>query len=150
MKRALGLFSSLFENIPCLNILHINNEVDFLNTLIEDVIKKNEGKLFFKDLRDFKDKKDLRLRLSPREFKYIILGDILNTLDNKEPLLKMYYQALENSGNIIILSKKSNNELPEIKELLDKSFFQAINDIDIFDEYIIITAKKLHMWGNGL
>lgn len=40
--------------------------------------------------------------------------------------------------------------MDEIKQLLDKTSFVAINDIELFDEYNLITAKKLHMWGSGL
>lgn len=38
----------------------------------------------------------------------------------------------------------------DVKVLLDKSSCVAINHIDLFEEYVIITAKKLHMWDSGL
>jgi hypothetical protein len=147
MQKSLKLFSSLFDNFPNLAILHVNNKVNFLNSTIEEVVKKSGGKL---DFKEFNDEKSLKLTAKAREYEYIILGDILDYTVNKVPLLNMYYKALENSANIIILSKKSNNSVEEIKSLLDQTYFQAINDIDIFDDYIIITGKKMHMWGNGL
>jgi len=147
LQKNLALFSSLFDEFPNLAVLHINNGVDFINPIIESVVAKTEGKL---DYKEFTDEKSLRLRPTAREYEYIILGDILDSCENKIQLLNMYYRALENSANIIVLAKKSNNSTEEIKELLDKTYFQAINDIDIFEEYIIITGKKMHMWGNGL
>ena len=147
MQKGLELFSSLFDNFPNLAVLHVNNKVDFLNPIIEEVVKNSEGKL---DFKEFSDEKSLRLRATARDYEYIILGDILDSCENKIQLLKMYYKALENSANIIVLAKKSNNSTAEIKDLLDKTYFQAINDIDIFDDYIIITGKKMHMWGAGL
>ena len=147
MQKNLALFSSLFDEFPNLAVLHINNGVDFLNPIIENVVAKTEGKL---DYKEFTDEKSLRLRPTARDYEYIILGDILDSCENKLQLLNMYYRALENSANIIVLAKKSNNSTEEIKGLLDKTYFQAINDIDIFEEYIIITGKKMHMWGNGL
>lgn len=147
MQKGLELFPSLFDNFPNLAVLHVNNKVDFLNSIIEEVVKNSEGKL---DFKEFSDEKSLRLRATARDYEYIILGDILDSCENKIQLLKMYYKALENSANIIILAKKSNNSTQEIKDLLDKTYFQAINDIDIFDDYIIITGKKMHMWGAGL
>ena len=147
MQKNLALFSSLFDEFPNLAVLHINNGVDFINPIIESVVAKTEGKL---DYKEFTDEKSLRLKPTAREYEYIILGDILDSCENKIQLLNMYYRALENSANIIVLAKKSNNSTEEIKELLDKTYFQAINDIDIFEEYIIITGKKMHMWGNGL
>lgn len=147
MQKSLELFSSLFENFPNLAILHVNNKVDFLNHVIEEIVSNSGGKL---DFKEFSDEKSLRLNAKARDYEYIILGDILDYTQNKIQLLNMYYKALENSANIIVLAKKSNNSVEEIKSLLDQTYFQAINDIDIFDDYIIITGKKLHMWGNGL
>ncbi len=147
MKKSLEMFSSLFDDFPNLAVLHVNNKVDFLKPVIEKVVNNSEGKL---DYKEFSDEKSLQLRTTARDYEYIILADILDSCENKIQLLKMYYRALENSANIIILAKKSNNSVNEIKSLLDQTYFQAINDIDIFDDYIIITGKKMHMWGNGL
>ncbi len=147
MHKSLELFSSLFDDVPNLAVLHINNRVDFLNPIIENIVKQSDGKL---DFKNFTDEKSLKLRVAPREYEYIILGDILDSCDNKINLLKMYYTALENSANIIILVKKSKNNVEEIKSLLEESNFRAANDIDIFEDYMMITAKKMHMWGNGL
>ncbi len=146
MQKSLELFSSLFDNFPNLSVLHVNNKVDFLNSTIEDIVNKTGGKL---DYKEFIDEKSLRLSAKARDYEYIILGDILDSCENKMQLLKMYYKALENSANIIVLTKKSNNSVDEIKSLLDQSYFQAVNDTDIFDDYIIVTGKKMHMWGNG-
>ena len=146
MQKSLELFSSLFENFPNLAVLHVNNKVDFLNQTIEKVVKNSGGKL---DYKEFEDELSLRLRPKATDSEYTTSGDILDSCENKSQLLNMYYKALENSANIIVLAKKSNNSVDEIKDLLDKAYFQAVNDIDIFDEYIIVTGKKMHMWGNG-
>jgi hypothetical protein len=37
-----------------------------------------------------------------------------------------------------------------MKALLEEFEFRAINDIEIFDDYNLVMAKKMHMWGNGL
>jgi hypothetical protein len=147
MQKSLELFSSLFDNYPNLSILHVNNNIDFLNSTIKDIVKNSGGKL---DFKEFVDEKSLGLSAKARDYEYIILGDVLDSCENKIQLLKMYYRALENSANIIVLTKKSNNSVDEIKSLLDQTYFQAINDTDIFDDYVIVTGKKMHMWGNGL
>jgi len=147
LHKSLELFTSLFGDVPNLAILHINNGVDFLNPVIENVVNQSDGKL---DYTDFSSEHALKVRMVPRTYEYVILSDILDFCENKIQLLKMYYTALENSANIIILTKKSSNSVEEIKNLLEETQFRAINDIDIFDEYIIVTAKKMHMWGNGL
>ena len=35
-------------------------------------------------------------------------------------------------------------------ELLENNEFRAANFIDIFPNYDLVMAKKMHMWGNGL
>ena len=111
-------------------------------------IKLNRSE--FENNKEFIDETSVKLRTSTREFEYIILSDILSYCPNKHKVLKQMYKALENSANIIILEKKSNNNLEEIKQLLDKCHFVAINNIELFQNYNLITAKKMHMWDAGL
>ena len=69
---------------------------------------------------------------------------------NQEEILKSLYKALENSGNIIILEKIINDNKYEILEMLENVGFQAPNAIELFDDILILTAKKMHHWDNGL
>jgi len=147
LQKELNLFKELFQPFINISILHINNGIDFINPTIEGVSSSLDGKVQY---IQFIDEKSARLKASAREFEYIVLSDILSYCPNKDKILKLAYKALENSANIIILEKKSNENLDEIKELLDNTSFVAINNIDLFDEYHLITAKKLHMWGSGL
>jgi hypothetical protein len=41
-------------------------------------------------------------------------------------------------------------DIESTKELLEKFEFRAPNEIDVIDEYDLVMAKKMHMWGNGL
>ncbi len=147
MQKELTLFKGLFQPFENIKILHINNGINFLNPVIEEVVADLHGEL---DARQFSNEASAKLSGTAREFEYIILSDILSHCPNKGKIIKMMYKALENSANIIILEKISHNNVDEIKSLLDKTSFVAINHIDLFDEYVIITAKKLHMWGSGL
>ncbi|WP_320035843.1 hypothetical protein [Halarcobacter sp.] len=147
MKKKLELFKGLFQPFTNLSVFFINNNTDFIESTLEEVVKTNEGKL---NKIDFIEEKYLKLNHYMREFEYIVLGDIINKYEKKELLLQKCYRALENSANIIILENKTNNNLDEIRELLDKTSFVAINSIELFDNYELITAKKLHMWGSGL
>ncbi|XOB62497.1 hypothetical protein ACMC56_01495 [Campylobacterota bacterium DY0563] len=147
MEKKLELFKGLFQPFTNLSVFFINNNTDFIESTLEEVVKTNEGKL---NKIDFIEEKYLKLNHYMREFEYIVLGDIINKYEKKELLLQKCYRALENSANIIILENKTNNNLDEIRELLDKTSFVAINSIELFDNYELITAKKLHMWGSGL
>jgi len=147
LEKELNLFKGLFQPFQNIAILHINNGIEFLNPVIEEIANSLEGNINY---IKFVNENSAKLRATAREFEYIILSDILYYCPNKEKIIKMMYKALENSANIIILEKKSNNNLEEIKILLDISSFVAINNIDLFEDYHLITAKKLHMWGSGL
>lgn len=147
MSKELVLFKELFTDCPNIAILHVNNSLNLINDALEEVRSTNDGNIKY---IEFEKESDARLRATAREYEYIVLGDILSSCPNKDKILKLMYQAIENSGNIIILEKKSHNNKDEILDLLDKLGFMASNTIELFEEYYIFTAKKMHHWGNGL
>ena len=147
MQKELSLFKELFTPTPNIAILHVDNSLDFLNSTLEEIRVLNEGNVKY---IAFENEASARLRATAREYEYIVLGDILSYCPNKDKILKLMYKAIENSGNIIILEKKSNNNQEEILSLLDTLGFMASNTIDLFEDYHIFTAKKMHHWGNGL
>lgn len=147
MSKELELFKELFADYPNIAILHIDNSLDLVNDALEEVRSKSEGQIKY---IKFEKESDARLRATAREYEYIILGDILSHCPNKDKILQLMYKAIENSGNIIILEKKSSNNKDEILSLLDDLGFMASNSIELFEEFYIFTAKKMHHWGNGL
>ncbi|MGA1939937.1 hypothetical protein [Arcobacter sp. YIC-310] len=147
MSKKLELFKELFADYPNIAILHVDNSLDLVTNTLEQVREKNDGNIKY---IKFEDETSARLRATAREYEYVILGDILSYCPNKDKILKLMYKAIENSGNIIILEKKTNDNLHELLELIENTGFQAVNNIDLFDEYNTITAKKMHHWDNGL
>lgn len=147
MSKELSLFKELFTDCPNIAILHINNSLNLINDALEEVRSANDGNIKY---IEFEKESDARLRATAREYEYVVLGDILSQCPNKDKILKLMYQAIENSGNIIILEKKSHGNKDELLNLLDELGFMASNTIELFEEYYIFTAKKMHHWGNGL
>lgn len=147
MQKQLDLFKELFAEYPNIAILHVNNSLELITNTLEEVRLINNGTIKY---IPFIDEKSARLRPTAREYEYVVLGDILFYCPNKDKILKLMYKALENSGNIIILEKKSNDNLYELLELIENIGFQAVNNIDLFDDFNLITAKKMHHWDNGL
>ena len=147
MSKKLELFKELFADYPNIAILHVDNSLDLVTNTLEQVREKNDGNIKY---IKFEDETSARLRAIAREYEYVILGDILSYCPNKDKILKLMYKAIENSGNIIILEKKTNDNIYELLELIENTGFQAVNNIDLFDEYNTITAKKMHHWDNGL
>lgn len=147
MQQKLNLFKELFSPYTNISILHINNSLDLVDSALEEIRAQNEGNIKY---ISFVDEESAKLKATAREFEYIVLGDILSFCKNQETILKIMYKALENSGNIIILEKISNDNKYELLDLLENVGFQAPNCIELFDDVYIFTAKKMHHWDNGL
>ena len=147
MQQKLNLFKELFSSYTNISILHINNSLDLVDSALEEIRAQNEGNIKY---ISFIDEDSAKLKATAREFEYIVLGDILSFCKNQETILKLMYKALENSGNIIILEKISNDNKYELLDLLENVGFQAPNCIELFDDVYIFTAKKMHHWDNGL
>ena len=147
MQQKLNLFKELFSPYTNISILHINNSLDLVDSALEEIRAQNEGNIKY---ISFVDEESAKLKATAREFEYVVLGDILSFCKNQETILKLMYKALENSGNIIILEKISNDNKYELLDLLENIGFQAPNCIELFDDVYIFTAKKMHHWDNGL
>jgi len=146
-NKELEQFSSLLEDAPALCLLNISNGINPLEEVLNDKIAKNDGSIVTKKLDDISCQ---RFRLKTREFEYCVLYDMIESCSDINKFIKACYHSLENSAFIIIIEPKSNNNISDIIELLDICEFRVANNIDIFEDYNLIMAKKLHMWGNGL
>ena len=147
MQKKLELFKELFADYTNIAILHIDNSLGLVDSALEEVRVQNEGNIKY---IPFIDENSAKLRASAREYEYVVLGNILSFCPNQEMILKLMYKSLENSGNIIILEKISNDNKYELLDLLENIGFQAPNCIELFDDVYIFTAKKMHHWDNGL
>lgn len=147
MQQKLNLFKELFSDYTNIAILHIDNSLGLIDSALEEIKIQNEGNIKY---IPFIDESSAKLKATAREFEYIVLGNIISSCPNYEMILKLMYKALENSGNIIILEKISNDNKYEILDTLESIGFQAPNCIELFDDVYIFTAKKMHHWDNGL
>ena len=147
MQQKLKLFKELFAEYTNIAILHIDNSLGLVDSALEEVRAQNEGNIKY---IPFVDENSAKLRATAREYEYIVLGNILTFCSDQEAILKLMYKAIENSGNIIILEKISNDNRYELLDLLENIGFQAPNCIELFDDTYIFTAKKMHHWDNGL
>ena len=147
MQQKLKLFKELFADYTNIAILHIDNSLGLVDSALEEVREQNEGNIRY---IPFVDENSAKLKATAREYEYIVLGNILTYCSNQEAILKLMYKAIENSGNIIILEKISNDNRYELLDLLENIGFQAPNCIELFDDTYIFTAKKMHHWDNGI
>jgi len=90
-------------------------------------------------------------KAQPREYDRVIFYDIFSFHTNPELLLKSAYRTLANAAEVIIVEPKDSLDSFATKELLEQCEYRAPHHIDdILDGYDVFTARKMHMWGNGL
>ena len=127
----LNLFLELFNFYPNMQILEVGEiDRDIKEALVNE-LNKCEG-----DLKHYKGELE-------RLFEYVVISDDINI---NEKILKDSYLKLETMADLIILLKKDSVDLWNLKELIGECGFTAVNDIDIFDKYDLIMAKKQEMW----
>jgi hypothetical protein len=146
-EKEAGEFISLFDPFPNTAIYHIDNGCKDIVQLVADVREKLEGDLTFQSLNEIEQKK---FRLKDRNFEYAIASDCLDKVEHQDRFISALYHSLENSAFIIIIQFKGTIDIETMKDILDRNNFRAVNDIDIFEDYHLVMAKKLHMWGNGM
>ncbi len=158
-------FLELFNPLPGNHYIQITTEVDETSVALNKIIQEVDGEFHLAvysqedyvlpaDLHDAKlqviNKFNTPFRALPRDNDIVIFKDIFSQHTNPEMLLRIAYTTLANTADIIIMEKKGIMDIEVTKELLEKFEFRAPNAIDLLDEYELIMAKKMHMWGNGL
>ena len=142
--KSIDFFKSMFENVPNISILNIDNNCTDIKYILDDITVSTSGSLTLKNINDIDQDK---FRLTNGQFEYVVLSDCLDSIENKKEFLTKIYYSLETSGKIFILSRKGNIDVFMMKELLEEVDFTTANEIDIFDEYNLVVANKMHMWG---
>ncbi len=146
-SKEIELFKTLFQKTPNSAFLHINNSSIEIQTILESFTKDINATLTYKEFNSLNLE---RFRLTARDFEYVVVTNCLMNINDKDKFIKEVYHSLENSANIVLIEKKGNNNLLEMLDILDRNDFRATNSIDIFEDYNLTMAKKMHMWGNGL
>ncbi|WP_353662573.1 hypothetical protein [Hydrogenimonas sp. SS33] len=77
---------------------------------------------------------------------YVTLSPALLTED-LETMLKKFYRIMKNGAILAFVVEKEAGLTPLLTQKLEEGYFVAINPIDIFDDYDVVTCKKLHGWG---
>ncbi len=158
-------FLELFNPLPGNHYIQITTEVDATSVALNKIIQEVDGEFHLAvysqeeyalpaELCDAKlqviNNFNTPFRALPRDNDIVIFKDIFSQHTNPEMLLRIAYTTLANAADVIIMEKKGIMDVEATKELLEKFEFRAPNAIDLLDEYELVMAKKMHMWGNGL
>ena len=158
-------FLELFNPLPGNHYIQITDKIDETTFALQKIIAQVGGEfrlvLYTDEVIDIPEElSDTKVqfitnpshpfRALPRDNDMVIFKDVLFQHKNPELLLRITYTTLANTANVIIMQEKGMMDITKIKELLEKFEFRAPNEIDILNEFDLVMAKKMHMWGNGL
>jgi len=161
----LDQFLELFNPLPGNHYLQVTTKPDATTIALQNLIKEVDGEFRLaiyaeetfpldETLCDakvqFVKSSKTPFRALPRDNDIVILKDILLQHNDPKLLLKIAYTTLANTADIIIMEEKGKMDIEATKDLLETFEFRAPNSIDVLDEYDLVMAKKMHMWGNGL
>ena len=158
-------FLELFNPYPGNNYLQITDYADETTDALYSLMESVDGVLNLviysvaeNDLQIKYPKANIQyiknlkqpFRALPRTNDIVIFKDIFHKHENQKGILKIAYTTLANAAEIVIMQKKDTANVEEILNILEEYEFRSQNQIDVLDEYDLVMAKKLHMWGNGL
>jgi hypothetical protein len=156
---------SIVPDHPALRIMHITNGDNQLTDALFTLIKDKEYELLLNLVTDdnyeaikekYTDKEvtvkkitfeQRRYASMAKTYDYVFLSaTVPETLQNQ--FAKTIHAHIRNTGNIILFLEKNNLKLLDSwRQVLEENYFVASNTIDLFDEYEVLSSKKMHGWG---
>jgi hypothetical protein len=134
---------NLFELIdfsPNFKMAQFGNSQNLLDDLKNQLDQIN-GIVDFYDEQNYDN-----FNLNRTYYETILICDIFDKITNKIEFFKKVMSWLETSASIVILCKNDFMTIEEIKMHLEEADFRSINSIEIFDDFGVISAKKIYMW----
>ena len=146
----LDKFKQLFNPLPGNHYLQVCQKEDEISVMLKELMDEVEGEFKLALYNDNNLSFYQPFRARPRDNDIVLIKDVYNKHENKQMILKLAYETLANTANVIIMEKKGILDIDAMKATLEEFEFRAANEIDIVEGYDLVMAKKMHMWGNGL
>jgi len=156
-------FLELFSPQPANSYLLVTTHIDEVAEALADKLREFDGTLHVslypgehqeiqRDNIKLQEVKDFNtpFRALPRSFDAVIFQDFYHLHQHKERIIKLAYNALANTADIVIMQEVDTMNVEAMLEMLENSEYRAGNKIDVSPKYDLVMAKKMHMWGNGL
>jgi len=143
LSKAIEEFTSLFDFTPNISVLDLNNGSKDITNILNSLAIPFDGIVTTIETNILNE---LKTKIKRSSYDYGIITKMIMDSTDKETLMEIITKGIRDYGYIIILEEKSKN-LDEVYHLLEECDYGAISTIDIFEDYSLIMAKKLHMWG---
>lgn len=159
----------IFPNFPSIRVMQITNRhLNVVERLAQffkendyefDVMVSNET--FKQSIEDtLKDPSqylcirplaydDARYNYKGRQYDTVVVDVDFDEIVDERYFFERIYALMKNAAGMIVLIPKQSPILVGVTERLESYNFVALNLIDIFEEYQIIYAKKMHGWGGA-
>jgi len=141
-QKELEDFLALFRLTPYIDVVYIGKNRKLISD-IKQFLSKSSGKL---QTIESITTQDIRKKLKKSCCEYLILDSVILDSSNTTQLFELLSMTLRDSGHIILLENK-NKDKTILYNLLEQYDYGAVSSVDIFQDYDLIIAKKLHMWG---
>lgn len=162
----LPLIFEIFPDFPSIRVMQVTDQhVDVVQKFAE-FFKENEYEFdvmasslaFQNSLEDSLTNPSQYLVIKPleysnthynykgRHYDTVVVDVDFSKIHDERYFFERIYAVMKNAAGMIVLIPKQSTILEGMIERLEDYNFVAVNPIDIFDEYQIIYAKKMHGW----
>ncbi|MCH9814673.1 MAG: hypothetical protein K0U47_12115 [Epsilonproteobacteria bacterium] len=89
-----------------------------------------------------------RYNRQSKEYDFVFVTIDLSQVENLTLLFKKLYYVVKSGGNLLLFVQKDRDNISALKALLEKHLYVAVNHLDLAENYDVISAKRMHGWGN--
>jgi len=166
-QKAIEQLLSIIPNHPAQRIMQISDGGTELSDTIQTLVKEEEYEFLLAVTQEevypslkhhYKEESECSVKLIQlTNRRYVSMAKVYDylfvtaeiPLEMAHEFSKTVHTHIKNSGNIIMFLPKNDVQTLNIwKETLSENLYVAISDIDMFEHYEILIAKKMHGWGN--
>ena len=153
---------SIIPAYPGTTIFHMAEGGSEVCFYLEDFCKKNgyvysfvsANEEFIKELYEAGFKKARKIKYTQQRYNqhsrlydFVFIDIDLFSLENQEFFLKKIYALAKNGAKILFFFPKTRS-YQDLEKILEDGYFVAINPIDdLFENYTVLGAQKMHGWG---
>ncbi len=155
---------SIVPPYPGVTVFHMADEGKEVCLRLEEFCSKNDyiynfvstNESFIKELHESGlkkarkiDYKQQRYNQHSRLYDFVFIDIDFFALQKKELFLKKIYAIAKNGAKVLFFFPKDKG-YGELERILEDGYFVAINPIeDLFEEYVVLGAQKMHGWGEN-